>query len=389
MVSQQLPVTRKPQSVSSEAQEDERPMLQGSLPSPLGPIQLDTALPPELARRVVEEVFSVTRPVRCRLAAEHKGKSVSLELPLRMDPEVSSGFRLITPDNREIEFVLGVHHDRRLTIRLYVRYGGLPVDKALSYARFVQALLGSEGTLYLDRLELDEERIELVPLPLPIDPATKDDADNRVHFLQALSEIERATGAEFLYPAVEEVGEDDLENINYVLEAIRVGWITVPIVDFTTPTNSEGVRNFLEVTAQEEGGAIKQFAMTTEGEQFPIFDVQVNLGPSVHFVSAARLDTPRSDMESWLATNPGPDDSFNVRWVPTEDDLYHIIYQELPKPSLIATREDIRAFEEDTGRSSAEFRRAWEDGEAWARELEYDEVWLTLLDAEHHLERGS
>jgi hypothetical protein len=58
------------------------------------PSHLESALPPELARRVVEDTLSLSRPVRSRLTVEGVDEQVSLDLPLEYTPEAQSGFRL-------------------------------------------------------------------------------------------------------------------------------------------------------------------------------------------------------------------------------------------------------------------------------------------------------
>lgn len=387
MVAAQLQVPPENFNVSPEVPEEGRFMLREALPPTQEPAHLESSLPPKLARRVVEEALSLTQLVRTRLTVEGKDASASLELPLRADP-TAPGFRLTTPEGgaEGVEFVLDSNPDGRGMLRLNVRYAGLPVDRALSYARFLRALYWQEGTLYLTRLEPDEERFKLFDLPLPLNHAGKSETEDRVRFLEVLNEISQATGTKFVHPS--EVDDEDLRNLNHVLKAIRGGWVALPVTDFTTPMNREGVKNVLDLVV-EEGEVLRAFGMTSAGERARIFDAWVDLGPSVRYVSEVRLATPRSEMKEWLASEPGLDDSFDIRWVPVNEARVHVFYQDWPKPSLEAIREDIRAFEEENSRSSEEFRQAWESGEAWAREIKDADVWLTLLDAKHHLERGA
>jgi hypothetical protein len=374
-------------NVSSEVPEEGRILVREALPYTQEPAHLESALPPELARRVVERALLQARPVLVRLTVEGDGDSVSVELPLRVDPTAASGFRLTTPVDAEgIEFVLDSRTDGRGTLQFDVHYAGLPVNSALSYARFLRALYWDEGTLYLSRLEPNEERFELVDLPLPLDPATKGETEDRVRFLEALNEIGRATGSALVYPS--ELDDGDLRNLNHVLKVIRGGWVALPVTDFTTPTDSEGVKNILHLVHQR-GEVVQALAMTSQGERYKIFDTWVDLGPSIRYLSGARLVTPRSEMEEWLTSEPGPDGSFEVRWVPVDGAWVHVFYQEWPKPSLEGIRDDIRAFEEENGRRSDEFRLAWENDEAWAHQIEDGDVWLTLLDAERHLKHGN
>lgn len=382
----QLQVSPQSFNVSPEGPEDgqfvsRRDLLTGQ------PAHLESALSPELARRVVEEALSLTRPMRCRLTVEDGGDQVILDLLLKYDPAAAPGFRLRTPDGTQsIGFVLNASPDGKATLNLDVRYAGLPVDRALSYAHFLSALYREEGTLYLTRLEPEELKLELLELPLPLDPAGKGETEDRLRFLEALEEIGRATGAEFVYPS--EVDNEDFRNLNHVLKAIHGGWVAQRITDFTTPMGPEGVKNILEITAQE-GEVLKALAMTTEWERVNIFGTWVALGPSTRYVSAARLQTTRAEMEEWLASEPKQDDSFEIRWTPEDGTLVHVFYHEWPKPSLDVVRRNIETFENEYGMSSDEFRRAWENGEPKARDIEDGDIWISFLDAREALEQGN
>ncbi len=382
----QLQVSPQSFNVSPEGPEDgqfvfRRDLLTGQ------PAHLESALPPELARRVVEEALSLTRPMRCRLTVERGDDPVSLDLPLKYDPEAAPDFRLRTPDDAQgVEFVLNARPDRQAILNLDVRYAGLPVGRAISYARFLRALYREEGTLYLTRLEPEELKLELLELPLPLDPAGKGETEDRLRFLEALEEIGRATGAEFVYPS--EVDNEDLRNLNHVLKAIRGGWVAQRVTDFTTPMGPEGVKNVLDITAQE-GEVLRALAMTAAWERVNIFDTWVDLGSSTRYVSAARLQSSRAEMEEWLASEPKQDDSFEIRWAPEDGALVHVFYHEWPKPSLDVVRRNLETFEDEYGMSSDEFRRAWEDGEPKARGIEDGDIWISFLDAQVALEQGN
>lgn len=341
---------------------------------------LDSALPPGLARRVVAEVVTAARSTRSRLTVESKRGSISLDVSLRLE-KTASGFRLVTADLKEVDLVLEVDANERATLRFDTNYVGLEIHKALRLAHFWHALFGREGTLYLGHLGPGEERIELARLPLSSDLSVKNAEEDRIRFLEALNEISGATGASFVYPSSLE-GED-LRNLNRVLHVIRGGWIALLVTDFTTPMNPEGVRNVLDLTAEGKG-TLKNLVMTAEWERPMLFGTQVDLGPSIRYVSGPHLATPRSNIEEWLASNPGPTDSFEIRWVPADGTRVHVYYQDWPKPSLEAIREDIRAFEQEYDQSSSEFRVAWDRGDEWARSIEGGDVWVTLLDAERY-----
>lgn len=354
------------------------------------PAHMEAALPLGLAHRVVQQAVllaSLTQPMRSRLTVEGKDGVASLELPLRVETDAASGLRIETPDSAGgLRFALNVRPDGRGALQFDVRYAGLPLERALSYARFVRALYWDEGLLSLTRLSPTEKRFELVGLPLPRDLAGKEEAEERVRILEALDEISRATGTEFVHPS--EIDEEDIRNVNHVLKAIRSGWVALHVTDFTTPMGPEGVRNILDVVA-EEGEVLRAFALTSEGERAKIFDSWVDLGPSVRYVSGARLAMPRSELEEWLASERREDDSFAVRWVPEDGALVHVFYREWPKPSLDVARRNIAAFEEEYGMTSEEFRRAWESGESEVRDIEDGDIWISFLDAREALEQDN
>lgn len=385
MVGSELKVGPENFNVLGKTLEDEeQPFLGGDFPIQ-SPMHLESALPADLARQVVEETVllrSLTRAAPSKLTVEDGVKSISVTLTLRVELRGAAGFRIETPDStQDMQFALDVDTEGQTTLNLDVRYTSLPVEKALTYARFMNALHSDQGTLSVVRGDPVEKKIPLLELPLPLDSAAKEDAERTLRFAEVLAEIGKMTGTEFVYPA--EMDEQDLKNLNHVLAVVRGGWVALPVKDFTTPMGVEGVQNVLDMVG-EEGDVLKAFAMTSEGEMVKIFDAWVDLGPSIRYVSGARLITSRSELERWLSEEHTPEDSFGVQWAPVDEARVHVFYQDWPKPSLGAIREDLQAFEDEYGKSSKEFRRAWEAGEEWVRELEGSDVWLTLLDAERN-----
>ncbi|MGH3087651.1 MAG: hypothetical protein ACRDSJ_10090, partial [Rubrobacteraceae bacterium] len=178
-----------------------------------------------------------------------------------------------------------------------------------------------------------------------------------------------------------------LSNINHVLKAIRSGWVALRVNDFTTPLGPEGVKNVLDLAAQE-GEVARAFAMTSEGELYKVFDAWVDLGPSARYVSAVRLQSSRAEMEEWLASEHDEDESFEVRWVPKGGAMVHVFYHEWPEPSSDVARQNIEAFENEYGMSSDEFRRAWEKGESKVRGIEDGDIWISFLDAREAVEQS-
>jgi hypothetical protein len=386
MAALQLEVSPHSFNVNPEGPEDEQFVARDDLPTGL-PSRLESALPPELARRVVEDALSLSHPVRSRLTVETGGEQVTLSLPLEYAPEAQSGFRLQTPESSQgFEFLMDARPDGQVKINLSVRYASLPVGRALSYARFFYALHGEEGALYLTRLEPAELKLELLKLPLPLDSAMEDETGGMLRFLEALNEIGRATDTEFVYPS--EIEDEDLNNVNHVLKAIRSGWVTQRVKDFATPLGPEGVKNLLDLV-KEEGEVARAFYQTNEGEIFDVFGTSINLGPGRWYISDARLQTPRAEMEEWLASGSERGNSFEVRWVPVDGVLLHRFYPEWPKPSLDVALQNIEAFEDEYGMNSEEFRKAWEDGETNARGIEEGDIWISFLNARDALEPGS
>ena len=345
-----------------------------------GPVHLDSALPPEFARLVVERAISPVRSVPSKLTVEGKTRSVYLELALRLD-DAASSFRLISDEGESVKLVLESDADKGTSFKLDINYAGLPISKALTYARFFRALSWQEGSLFLSRAETSEERFKLAELPLPIDSSMEKAGEDKLRFLEALDEVTMATGAEFIHPS--QIEDDDLQALNHVLRAIRGGWIALSVTDFTTPMGPEGVQNVLHMV--QEDGAL---GMDSSSERVRVFDTWVDLGPSRRYVSHVCL-TARSEMRKWLASGPKLDDTFDIRWEPIDEARVHVFYRDWPKPSLAAINEDIYAFEQEIGKSSDDFRRAWESGEAWARKVQDGDVWRTLLDAKHHIEHGT
>ncbi len=195
MATSELQVLPENFNLSSEAPEDGRFTVPETLSLGREPAHLESVLPPDLARRVVARMVSLARPVDVRFTVEGAGVSASLELPLRTEKR-TRGARLSTPKGAEgIDFALEFGTDGKGRLELNVRYAGLPLDKALSYARFLSALHSAEGTLYMESPGRGEERFELFRLPLPLDGSRKGEAEDRVRLLEALDEVSGATGA--------------------------------------------------------------------------------------------------------------------------------------------------------------------------------------------------
>jgi hypothetical protein len=382
MVTLELNVSPESFNVSPEEPKDEQLMAREGLP----PIQelrnLEPASQHATSPRVMGEPPSLSEPVPSRLKAEGTERSATLDLPLRLELSNPPSFRLQTTDGAQgVELVLFGHPDRQANLKISIRYEGLPVSKALSYVRFLHALFWEEGILYLTAQESEDEKIELFDLPLPLDAAEKSEIEDRLSFLEALDEIGRATNTEFVYPS--EVGDEDLSNMNHVLKAIRSGWVALRVTDFTTSVSPETAKTLLEFISQE-GGVMEGLAMTV-GERYKIFGTGVDLGLSLRYISSARVQTSHAEIEEWLASGPSQGSSFEVCWVPIDNAPVHVFYYDWPKPSLELVRRNLKAFENEYGMPSDEFRRAWEDGESRARNIENADIWISFLNAQEAL----
>jgi hypothetical protein len=203
---------------------------------------------------------------------------------------------------------------------------------------------------------------------------------DRLRVLEALHEILLATGVEISYPEDSEDEEDSLDNLNFVLKAIRGGWVVSSVEGFSTHVAAEEVRLLLE-ELRRNGEVDRAFLFELPEEAYDVFGKVVNLGPSRRYLAAARLVTTRQEMESWLGTSPAGGAHLDLSWKPVDDMPLHVFFEDWPKTSLGSVERDIREFEAVYGVGSERFRQGRERGEAWIEEIEDANRWFALLQA--------
>lgn len=125
--------------------------------------------------------------------------------------------------------------------------------------------------------------------------------------------------------------------------------------------------------------------MDTEHESYEIFGVEIDLGRCIRHIAKVRLRTSLGEIRDWLASDPTQREPLHTSWEPVDEAPLNVLFPEWPKPSLSKVRDDLKAFEDEYGMDTAEFRQAWEDEEPEARAIENGDIWLTLSDIERAL----
>lgn len=328
---------------------------------------------------------AVNVPAQCLLTVEHSDGKASLTLPLLSIPiDPPNVYELETPGTvRGLKLAMRVSATGQGNLQLQTDYTGLDIGRALSYAQFVDALKREDGrftvSAYVKGTPLHLVTIEL---PLPFEEYDKERSRQELRFWKAVHEVSRDTGKKLVCPP--EITEEDLRNLNVVLGAVRRGWVVERLKDFTIPPTQETAENFIRIVEQE-GGVFKALALVTEHETYKIFGVGIDLGRCIRHIAKARLLTPLDEIRGWLASEPEQRGPFHTRWEPVDGAPLHMLFPEWPKPSLDRVRDDLKAFENEYGIDTAEFRRAWEDEEPEVRDIEDGDIWLTLSDIERNL----
>lgn len=269
-------------------------------------------------------------------------------------------------------------------LNIVLRYTGKPLDAALASAKFLGALMGTSGRLALEvPLGVGTAfRFEIGDLPLPVPGSFLESHRNRLEVLEALHEILLATGTEIRYP--EDTEDEDLEALNFVLKAVRGGWVASSVDGFATRLGPAEVRALLEELARD-GEVGRAFLFDLPEETREVFGQTVNLGPSRRYVAAARLLTGREEMENWLGDGPGSEDRLDLSWEPANGVPMHVFFEEWPRTSLGSVERELREFEAVYGVDSERFRRGRERGEPWVGEIQDANRWSALLEARDEL----
>lgn len=389
MVTQPIPMS--PGTFESEpyVPDENVPLYRQALPS-----TVDESATSGVERSFDEEVTHRTStsdlPVECLLVVDSEDERVSLTLPFLTDTSYAPAtFKLETPatvPGLQLKIELSPE-DMRGELQIQTNYSGLGVDTVLSYARLSEALRREAGRLTISAYhEGAPLHLASLDLPLPFDEADRERVRRDLIFWEAVYEVSASTGTGLVCPS--SVTEDDLGSLNWMLEAIRKGWIAEKVKDFTIPLPPDTLRNLLD-SVEAEGDVIKQLALDFPSEVRTLFGVRIDLGHCIRYAPKAHLLTPIDKMREWLATEPLAGDSYKTVWLPMEDTLLHTLFMEWPQPSLSEVRQDLEAFEQDYGMSTSEFRRAWENGDPKAWAVEDGDIWLTLSDVEQTLDRQS
>lgn len=324
-------------------------------------------------------------PTQCLLTVEYGDGKVSLTLPLRSIPiDPPNVYELETPGTvRGLKLAMRVSATGQGNLQLQTDYTGMEIGRALSYARFFDALKREDGrftvSAYVSGAPLHLVTIEL---PLPFEESDRERSRQELRFWEAVHEVSRETGKKLICPS--EITEDDLRNLNVILGAVRRGWVVERIKDFTIPSTQRTAENFVRVVEQE-GDVLRALAFVTEHETYEIFGVGIDLGRCIRHIAKARLLTPLDEIRGWIASDPDWRGPLNTGWEPVDGAPLHVLFPEWPKPSLDRVRNDLKAFEDEYGMDTGEFRRAWEAEESGARTIEDGDIWLTLSNIERTL----
>lgn len=276
-------------------------------------------------------------------------------------------------------------------LNVNTQYIDKPLKAALSSARFFEALATTPGVLFFEVHELVEDgepvphRIGILDLPLSVPEPELEEYRNRLLLLEGLYDILVNTGVEITYPADME-DEEGLDNFNFVLKAIRGGWLALAVTDFSTHVPVTEVRPLLD-EFRNGGEVLRAFMFDLPNESYQVFGREVSLGPSRRYVAAARLTTSRQEIEAWLGEDPDRVDVLDLKWEPVDNAPMHVFFDEWPKSDVGAIDRELREFEAAYGVSSKRFGRAWQERERWTKGVPDGKRWFSLIQAREELTR--
>lgn len=277
------------------------------------------------------------------------------------------------------------------TINVKTQYTGKPLAAALSSARFFEVLVTTPGRLSFEVVELVEEgepiphRIEVGELPFSAPEPKLAEYRDRLMVLEGLYDILINTGVEIRYPA-DTSDEEGLNNLNFVLKAIRGGWVPLSVAGFDADMPATEVRSLLD-ELRDKGEVLRAFMFDLPDESYRVFGKEVNLGPSRRYLAAARLSTPQGKIEAWLAEGPEYAEALKLSWEPVDDTLMHVFFDEWPKSNVHTIDRELREFEAAYGVSSQHFDQAWRRRERWAEGVPDGKRWFSLVQAREELTR--
>jgi len=264
-----------------------------------------------------------------------------------------------------------------------VQLVGKPLEQALRTTEFFDVLVGQTGELSVQFPNEPPERLHLTELPMSISEPEFAAHQDRLRSLRALQEVWTETGVEVRYPDNTE-DREGLDNLNFVLKAIRSGWVVQQVTDFRTDFPASGIRELCD-ELQSRGEALRAFYFEIPRETYRVFNKQIDLGPSRRYLSTARLTTSLEEMVWWLTERREDQTTFSVQWEPVEEAPLHIFFDQWPRTSLASVERDLREFETIYETTSDVFKRGWIERETWARDIPDGKRWLSLLEARKEL----
>lgn len=340
------------------------------------------SIPPELV-----ELQKSTVPVRGALVVSTgEGETRSEMLIQSVSLEGGGMAARFFDEGGVLEFNFLVLPGDQGTINVTTHYSRKPLDAALRGALFFDSLTRTPGMLYFEIYEPEFHRFPVAELPLPIPETFAVQHGDRLRLLEALHEIWQETGVEIRYPEDTEDSDVALSNLNHVLKAIRSGWVPEWVSSFKTPMAGPDVRTILE-ELRRNGEVLRAFGFEVPNESYRIFNKSVDLGPSRRYLASARLATALDEIESWSSREPPSNEFLDLIWEPTDDLPVHVFYFEWPRTSEGSVRRALKDFENAYEYDSGRFGRAWEAGEAWAKEIEDGKEWFSLIRALDELTR--
>jgi hypothetical protein len=357
----------------------ERSLYKGPIPPPKDDFSNDST----------KDVLKFGRSTQLTQALRHRldvsgPNQASIEVPLQVDDGKSPNFWLQTPSSLEgFQLRLFIDNDtKEANLRINIEYTGLPVEEALSYVRFLHALHSKKGEFSLTVLESRKTKIPVGELPLFIDNITKATLEATKSFLENLVVVKEATGTNLVYP--EHLDAEDVRNARRVAEIVRTGWDTEYIEDLTLTPTVEGLSN---LPLADRGAAVK-IAVESKRTSVRLLDQEIDLGPSIHWIEQARMQTSLSHVRKRLESESNLGNTIDILFEPVDNSPLHTFFYDWPKPSLNHIERQLDAFEKKYGMSSEVFAPAWRKDKRSVQHIDHGNIWLSLIGARKQLKRA-
>lgn len=275
------------------------------------------------------------------------------------------------------------------TLNIKTQYTDKPLGTALTSARFFEMLATTPGLLSFEVNEVVGEgetiphRIEVADLPFHVPEPQLEEYRNRLQLLEGLYDIWINTGIEIRYPANTD-DEEGLRNYNFVLKAVRGGWVALSIANFDVHVPADQAPILLD-ELRAEGQVGRAFYFEVPNESYRVFDKEVNLGPSSRYLAAARLATTEEEIKDQLSTKGDGEATLDLTWEPIGDRPMHVFFDQWPRVSVASVRQDLMEYETVYRVSSQRFKQAWEQREPWVQEIPDGNRWFSLIQAYEEL----